>query len=69
MDTVGVYRDGFTGLENHRLLLKAITRVRRGLSNREEAYFARSPRHVRLLEQAVFEGEEASSWRGYLECL
>lgn len=67
MDVVGIYRDGFTGLENHRLLLNAITRVRRGLSNREEVYFTQSPLRLRLLEQEVFEGLEASSWRGYLE--
>jgi hypothetical protein len=69
MDAVGVYRDGYTGLDNHRLLLRAVNRVRCGRSDLEEVYFTLSPARLRLLEMEVFEANEAGAWTGYTGCL
>jgi hypothetical protein len=69
MDAVGVYRDGYTGLDNHRLLLRAVNRVRCGRSDLEEVYFTLSPARLRLLEMEVFEANEAGAWAGYTGCL
>lgn len=69
MDSIGVYREGHLGIDNHRLLLRAVNRLRCGRSNQEEVYFARSPERQRFREMEVFEANEAGAWAGYTGCL
>ena len=43
MDVAGVHRDGYAGLENHRLLLTAVGKVRIGATDRVVLDFTLSP--------------------------
>ena len=69
MDVAGTYRDGYAGLENHRLLLSAVGKVRIGASNRVIVDFTLSPERLRLQEMERFQELEADWWSGHQRCL
>lgn len=69
MDVAGVYREGYDGLENHRLLLDAVGRIRRCAVDRVRLDFKLSPERTRLRELEFFQVEEEADWGGYLRCL
>ena len=69
MDAAGVYREGYDGLENHRLLLRAIGKIRRCTTDRVLVDLTLSPESIRLRRLDIFQWEEASDWGGYLGCL
>ena len=69
MDAAGVYREGFDGFENHRLLLKGIGKIRRRVTDRMLVDFTLSPERHRMRELDIFQWEEAGDWAGYLGCL
>ena len=68
-DIAGVYREGFTGLRNHRLLLDAASKIRCGATKRVLVEFWLSPERVRERETEVFQELEEDWWRGHLMCL
>jgi hypothetical protein len=69
MDVAAVYREGYWGLDNHRLLLTAVTKIRNGATDRVLVNFSLSPERQRLDELEFFEREEAVAWSGRLQCL
>jgi hypothetical protein len=69
MVVAGVHRDGYAGLENHRALLTAVTKVRNGATDRVVVNFTLSPEQQRLEEMELFQTEEAAAWFGRLRCL
>lgn len=69
MDAAGVYREGADGSHNHRLLLEAIGKVRRGAADRVAVDFTLSPERLRLRDLDFFQWNEAGDWAGYLGCL
>jgi hypothetical protein len=69
MTAAGVYGDGYVGQENRRLLLSAISKIRRGTTRHVSVDFTLSPQQSRLRELEMFEWEEAADWGGYLRCL
>ena len=69
MDVADVYREGYAGLENHRFLLTAVTKIRNGATDRVLVNFTLSPERIRLRELEFFQQEEAVAWSGHLRCL
>jgi hypothetical protein len=69
MDVASVYREGYSGLDNHRLLSDAIGKIRRCTTDRVLIHFTLSPERIRQRELEIFQAEEASDWGGYLGCL
>ena len=69
MDVAGVHREGYAGLENHRSLLTAVTKIRCGATDRVLVNFTLSPERIRLEELEFFQREEAVAWSGHLRCL
>ena len=69
MDVAGVHRDGYAGLENHRLLLTAVGKVRIGATDRVVLDFLLSPERHRLEEMERFQELEADWWSGHQRCL
>ncbi len=69
MDLAGVHREGYWGLDNHRLLLTAVAKVRNGATDRVLVNFTLSPEQQRLRELEFLEREEAVAWSGHLQCL
>ena len=69
MDVAGVHRGGYAGLENHRLLLTSVGKVRIGATDRVLVDFALSPVRHRLLEMERFQELEADWWSGHQRCL
>ena len=54
MDVAGVHREGYAGLENHRLLLAAVGKVRIGATDRVLVNFTLSPERLLLQEMEHF---------------
>ena len=69
LDIAGVHRDGYAGLENHRLLLTAVGKVRIGSTDRVLVDFTLSPEQLRLQEMERFEVLAADWWSGHQRCL
>ena len=69
MDVADVYREGYAGVENHKLLLTAITNIRCGATDRVSIDFTLSPERLRLEEMNFFQQEEAVAWSAHLRCL
>ena len=69
MDVAGVHRDGYAGLENHRLLLTAVGKVRIGATDRVLVDFTLSPERLRLQEMERFQEEHAEWWSAHLRCM
>ena len=69
MGVAGVYREGYAGQENHRLLLTAVGKVRIGATDRVLVNFTLSPERHRLQEMERFQELEADWWSGHQRCL
>jgi hypothetical protein len=69
LDVASVYREEYTGLKNHRLLLDAVGKIQRGTTDCVLVKFWLSPERLRELEMEYFQLEEESYWRGYRMCL
>src|SRR6185369_12414777 len=69
MDVAGVHRDGYPGLENHKLLLTAVRKIRTGATDRVLVDFTLSPERLRLQEMERFQELEADWWSGHCRCL
>jgi hypothetical protein len=69
MDVVGAYREGYVGLENHRRLLDAVGKIRRGVKKWVQVDFALSPERQREFELEFFQTMELDAWSGRQRCL
>jgi hypothetical protein len=69
MDVASVHRDGYAGLENHRLLLSAVIKICCGATDRVRVDFSLSPEKFRLQEMSRFQDEHAEWWSAHLRCL
>jgi hypothetical protein len=69
MDVAGVYGDGYPGQENRRMLLAALGKIRRGITEHVRVDFTLSPERQRLRELEMFQWEEAADWAGFVGCL
>jgi hypothetical protein len=69
MDVALVHRDGYAGLENHRLLLEAVTEIRNDAADRVLVNFSLSPERQRLMEMERYQADQAEWWSAHLRCL
>ena len=69
LDVAGVYREEYTGLRNHQLLLDAVGKIRRGTTDRVLVEFWLSPERIRHRELEFFQSMEEDNWRGHQMCL